>query len=137
MGMNETLDLFWIIGMVLCVVFIGIYAKDIIKLNSRKKGYAEVTGTARTCKMQKNWAYTGVEVRYDYEVNGESYTNTALVKGTFNPGLKNGQNVTIYYDEKNPKESFLKDQISMSVKNILVLAAVILIFGITLLLEKK
>lgn len=131
MNVNETLDFFWIIGMILCVVWVVLYAKDLVILKKKKKNCAAVTGTARTCKMQKNWAYTGLEVRYDYEVNGEDYNNVVVVKGTFNPKIERGNKLTVYYDEQNPKDSFLENQISMSIKNILVLAGIIVLFGAT------
>ena len=117
----KALDIFWYLGIGMCIVYIFIYIKEIIQLSSKKKKYTLTKGKIRTCTMDKKWAYTETTVKYDYTVDGEQTKGIGSVKSVLKTYVYNGKEVDVYYDPNHPTDSFLDDQMKSDRMNILVL----------------
>lgn len=129
----KALDIFWYLGIGMCIVYIFIYIKEIIALSSKKKKYTLTKGKIRTCTMDKKWAYTETTVKYDYAVDREQTKGIGSVKSVLKTYVYNGKEVDVYYDPNHPTDSFLDDQMKSDRMNILVLLILGVILVITLI----
>lgn len=129
----KALDIFWYLGIGMCIVYIFIYIKEIIQLASKKKTYTLTKGKIRTCTMDKKWAYTETTVKYDYAVDGEQTKGIGSVKSVLKTYVYNGKEVDVYYDPNHPTDSFLDDQMKSDRMNILVLLILGVILVVTLI----
>ncbi|MBO5529874.1 MAG: DUF3592 domain-containing protein [Bacilli bacterium] len=77
--------------------------------SSAMNGYNYNHGKNPNAKLGYGNAYYSMVHRiYEYEVNGKKYSRAedpAVTKSVFNHDL--GKTVDVYYDEKNPKKSFI------------------------------
>lgn len=125
------LDIFWYLGVGVCVIYIFIYAKDAIELSSRKKKCELIKGKARTCTMDRKWAYTATNVKYDFQIDGQVIKGNRSIKSVLRPAVYQGIAVDVYYEKDNVNASFLAEEIKSDLKNILVLVILGIILFVT------
>lgn len=129
----QMFDIFWYIGIAVCVVYAFIYAKDAITLSGMKKKCAMVKGKARTCTMDRKWAYTAVNIKYDFKADGEVIKGQRSVKSVFRPSIYPGSEIEIYYEKDNVHSGFLGEEIKSDVKNIIILVILGVVLAVTVL----
>lgn len=129
---NTTWDAFGYIGIAICVAYILIFAYEACKLFMKKKHYVLTEVKARKCELYKKWAYTLVEVKYDFKADGSLVKGICDVKSVLRPAVKEGSTVHVYYNPDNCKENFLEEQMKCDAKNALILLVVAVIVGLTL-----
>ncbi|MBQ0000209.1 MAG: DUF3592 domain-containing protein [Clostridiales bacterium] len=120
----ETLDIIAILGAGLCFYWLVIYTMDAVKFQKRKKNGVLTDGKIYKSTELRKWFYTGNEVRYAFTVDGEEKYGQTEVRGVMNPNLFQGKEIKVYYNAANPEESILKEQCTMAVKNIVILAVI-------------
>lgn len=126
----STLDFLWYVASAICIFYIGTYLIDAGILCIRKKNYEMVTAKVSSCSMEKKWAYTAMNIKYEYAVNGSLQKGFASVKFLLKPTLHQGSDVHIYYDPNDLKENFPGEQIKADLRN----TGILLVLGAGLVL---
>lgn len=129
----RSLDIFWYIGITMCVVYGFLYAKDAMQLSAKKKKYTQAKGYIKKVGLVRKWAYTAYEVKYSFSLNGGKTEGFSSVQSILKAPFTMGTDTSVYYDASNPKENFLEDEIKTAWKNVLILVVMAIALASTLI----
>ncbi len=87
------MNLSWVDGLLffgacVAVVLFLAYCINGVKLFMTRKKSPKTEGKALKCTLIQKWAYTAVEVKYSYVVDGKAYQGFSSVKGVIRPAIQ-------------------------------------------------